>query len=85
MTQGQAPEFQTINEMTAEPTIQGVCKDCGNGTLNNALNPAFDMSEFSDDNIIAFCLRCGSSHVDLVEFNAATIPSVILNALSPLP
>lgn len=35
---------------------QAICKDCGNGTLNNLLNEQFDEC--------AACLRCGSSHVD---------------------
>ena len=39
----------------------GVCKDCGNGTLNNRLNEAFDYNGFG-----AYCLNCGSSHLDLV-------------------
>ena len=65
MTQGQSPEFQTINELTEqEPAIQGVCKDCGNGTLNNTLAPAFE------NNASGFlvCNRCSSGHLDLVVF-----------------
>jgi len=53
--------------MTTEPIIQGICKDCGNGTLNNKLNPAFRFDEDDDGNIIGFaCNRCGSTHLDLV-------------------
>lgn len=37
----------------------GICKDCGNGTLNNETNEQFVES----DNSVA-CVRCGSSHVD---------------------
>jgi hypothetical protein len=43
--------------------LQGhaVCKDCGNGTLNNVLNPQF---EFDSDFEQVACLHCGSNHVD---------------------
>ena len=67
LTNGQSPEFQTTNEMAErEPSIQGVCKDCGNGTLNNDLNPAFGISEDDDD--LMTCLYCNSSHVDILTF-----------------
>ena len=46
-----------------EPTLQGICKDCGNGTLNNELNPAFDIYDES-----VTCNKCGSPHLDLVQF-----------------
>ncbi len=39
----------------------GVCKDCGNGTLNNRLNEAFD---FNGNEV--YCLNCGSNHLDLI-------------------
>jgi hypothetical protein len=45
------------------PSVQGVCKDCNAGTLNNELNPAFDLY---DEGIT--CTRCGSSHVDIITF-----------------
>lgn len=45
-----------------EPLIQGVCKDCGNGTLNNTLAPAFEIVEDSH----ACCLACGSEHLDIL-------------------
>ena len=51
--------------------IEGVCKDCGNGTLNNDVVPAFYVGpEVNDDGQEngyweASCLRCGSYHVDL--------------------
>jgi hypothetical protein len=48
-----------------EPSVQGVCKDCGNDTLNNELNPAFD---FEYGWGTAVCKRCGSTHVDIVTF-----------------
>lgn len=38
---------------------QAICKDCGNGTLNNAVNAQFELGDDS-----AYCLRCGSSHID---------------------
>lgn len=50
--------------LETEPNIQGVCKDCGNGTLNNMLNLAFVLGE--DDAIE--CNRCGSTHVDCLVF-----------------
>jgi uncharacterized Zn finger protein len=45
--------------------IQGVCKDCGNGTLDNELNPAFDLTE-EDDFEMLHCNRCGSIHLDIL-------------------
>lgn len=46
---------------------QGVCKDCGNGTLNNELNPAFDFvyDERNDVDVLV-CINCGSSHVEVL-------------------
>ena len=38
--------------------IQGICKDCGNGTLNNELNPAFEIQEGDYDYLVVHCLRC---------------------------
>jgi hypothetical protein len=48
-------------------TVQGVCKDCGNGTLNNDLNEQFVTVEvrYSDYEVL-ICKSCGSSHVDVV-------------------
>jgi len=46
--------------------LQGVCKDCGNGTLNNKLNPAFDVEGNYDHPDSVVCNRCGSAHLDLV-------------------
>jgi hypothetical protein len=45
--------------------VQGVCKDCGNGTLNNSTNPAFDVN--TDLGTIT-CLTCGSEHLDLLAY-----------------
>ncbi len=49
--------------------LQGVCKDCGNGTLNNELNPAYDVygHDEEDGGTLVTCNRCGSTHVDLME------------------
>ena len=47
-------------------SLQGVCKDCGNGTLNNESNPAFELlaSDGCDDEELR-CIECGSIHLDL--------------------
>ena len=64
MTNGQAPMFQTTNEMTAtDLLVAGVCKDCGNGTMNNELVLAFD---FDEETYTVRCIVCGSNHVDLL-------------------
>jgi hypothetical protein len=48
--------------------IQGVCNDCGNGSLNNLLVPAFgyngDEGFAGGDTLV--CLQCGSTHLDLL-------------------
>jgi len=48
--------------------LQGVCKDCGNGTLDNDLNPAFELlsSDGVEDSEELRCMRCGSTHLDLL-------------------
>ena len=53
-----------------EAPLQGVCKDCGNGTLNNELNPAFNMYEHDEEDggTLITCKRCGSTHVDIITF-----------------
>ena len=52
----------------AGQALQGVCKDCGNGTLNNLLSPAFGYN--GDDGFAGgdtlVCLQCGSTHLDLL-------------------
>ena len=59
-------ELKGIKEQEGYDTlIQGVCKDCGNGTLNNATNPAFAFSEGTDMDIL-YCLRCNSMHIDIL-------------------
>ena len=49
----------------AGQALQGVCKDCGNGTLNNDLNPAFEtrVDDFEGDDYFV-CINCGSQHLD---------------------
>ena len=49
------------NEVDDTLDCQGVCKDCGNGTLNNRLNEAFD---YNGNGV--YCLNCGSDHVDIL-------------------
>lgn len=46
---------------------QGICKDCGNGTLNNTINPAFDIEECEGDGLVyVTCNNCGSNHVEVL-------------------
>jgi len=47
--------------------LQGVCKECGAGTLNNNLNPAFEMEDDGEgDGEQATCKFCHSRHVDVL-------------------
>jgi ribosomal protein S27AE len=57
-----------VDALRAKLTVlQGVCKDCGNGTLNNDLNPAFELFNFEDEHGEAWhCMRCSSTHLDLL-------------------
>jgi hypothetical protein len=51
-----------------ETILQGVCKDCGNGTLNNTLNRAFCFNGdegYAGHGVLA-CVVCGSTHLDLI-------------------
>ena len=50
----------------AGEVIQGVCKDCGNGTLNNNFYEAFVYATDNDDNEFLGCKNCGSQHLDLL-------------------
>jgi hypothetical protein len=49
-------------------SFAAICKDCGNGTLNNASAPAFKIiqgyDEFEDECYV-ICLACGSRHINL--------------------
>jgi hypothetical protein len=62
-----ATVYALIDENEPLP-LQGVCKDCGNGTLNNDLNPAFELVAFDEADGEAgwLCNRCGSDHLDLL-------------------
>ena len=55
-------------EQSRAGQLQGVCKDCGNGSLNNLLSPAFGYNGDDDfaggDTLV--CLQCGSTHLDLL-------------------
>lgn len=56
--------YGDLEEETEEPAtvpLQGVCKDCGHGTLNNNLSPAFEEWQ----GVIA-CIDCHSTHVDIL-------------------
>ena len=48
---------------TTQDQLQGICKDCGAGTLNNRINHTFDLD---DDAGTVTCVKCGSDHVDVV-------------------
>ena len=39
---------------------QAICKDCGNGTLNNELLERF----LYDEENGVYCIQCGGSHID---------------------
>jgi len=56
--------------------VQGVCKDCYNGTLNNDLNPAFDVEDEDEDGVYLHvtCNKCGSGHVDVHQVLQWVIP-----------
>ena len=41
-TMEEAKRFAEQDEDETPAPLQGTCKDCGNGTLNNKLNPAFE-------------------------------------------
>lgn len=45
----------------AGSALQGVCKDCGSATLNNAMSPAFTLDEDGWR-----CNYCYSRHLDLL-------------------
>jgi hypothetical protein len=64
-----ASNFVDLNTEDKTPNVQGVCKDCGNGTLNNHLNPAFnvDYGQYDGDvELVVTCIQCGSEHVDIL-------------------
>lgn len=53
------PEVEDEDETPAP--LQGICKDCGNGTLNNSLHPAFTLNENGWR-----CNKCYSIHLDIL-------------------
>jgi hypothetical protein len=53
-------EIEDLYTSLTTPHIQGVCKDCHAGTLNNDLNPAFELEDYPH------CLACGSTHIELL-------------------
>jgi hypothetical protein len=53
-------------ETEFNPRIAGICKDCGNATLNNDRLPAFEILDENEFECQMTCLRCGSHHVDVV-------------------
>jgi hypothetical protein len=42
---------------------QAICKDCGNGTLNNERNPQFILSD-DENGVYTQCANCGSTHIN---------------------
>ena len=53
----------------AGQALQGVCKDCHAGTLNNDLYEVFHLvsdNDDNDDNEFYACKNCGSTHLDLL-------------------
>lgn len=49
-------------------SFAAICKDCGNGTLNNAATQSFKLlggfDEFEDE-LYVVCRVCGSRHIDV--------------------
>lgn len=43
--------------------MQGICKDCGMGTLNNDISQVFD---FDEEQNRFYCIYCGNTHLDLI-------------------
>ena len=50
----------------AGQALQGVCKDCQSGTLNNNFYEAFVYTSDNDDNEFLVCKNCGSTHLDIL-------------------
>ena len=50
-------------------SFQAICKDCGNGTLNNAATQSFKIlqgyDEFEDQSFVV-CRVCSSTHVEVL-------------------
>jgi hypothetical protein len=44
---------------------QAICKDCGNGTQDNAIDERFVLTGCPDcEGEFVICMNCGSSHID---------------------
>ena len=54
-------EPEEVEDETPALPLQGVCKDCGNGTLNNAHYIAF-----AESNEGMICRNCHSTHLDIL-------------------
>jgi hypothetical protein len=52
--------------------ITGVCKDCGNGTLNGVTSPQFHIYEGKYNDVV-LCNGCDSSHVEVVVVENETL------------
>ena len=59
-------EIEDLYTSLTTPYLQGVCRDCANGTLNNDLNPAFEYVELESGDSQVQCKRCGSTHLDIL-------------------
>ena len=62
ITETEIPKYEPDN-------FAAICKDCGNGTLNNAAAPAFKLLggfDIYEDEIYIVCAECGSHHVNVV-------------------
>lgn len=62
---------------------QAICKDCGNGTMNNAIVERF----LADDVNGVYCVQCGGNHIDgeLYEETEEVVEDEISEALNSDP
>jgi hypothetical protein len=58
-------EDDRIERTRAGQALQGVCKDCHSGSLNNELNPAFYLFD-EEENPVWRCISCNSDHLDIL-------------------
>jgi hypothetical protein len=58
-------EDDRIERTRAGQALQGVCKDCYSGSLNNELNPAFYLFD-EEENPVWRCISCNSTHLDIL-------------------
>ena len=59
-------EDDRLERTRASSALQGVCKDCQAGTMNNDFYEAFVYVSGNDDNEFLACNRCGSTHLDIL-------------------